>query len=242
MIKVDVEPARDNFQGSTQHGVTSQNWNSGGGCVALRLSRASELKVIKLIGPGGSGGSADKNFVVIDPSSMRPGSPGGTKASASQQVLPDPETMTDYAQSLGQSFSFRVTGGTDGSIWGTDVYTHDSSLATAAVHAGALRAGETGVVKVTMLPALPRYHGSSNNGVTSQPWENDGSYVSYKVERADGLRTRVPQVRDEGAVPSDVLSKYQREIQNLGGAVPLATPSRSPSNIYDPIPSRPRLR
>lgn len=150
IVKVQVEPALDNYPGSTQHGVTSQSWNSGGGYVALRLSRASE-KVIKFTGRDGSGGSAVKYFV--NPSSVRPGSPGGPKASASQRVLPDPGTMADYAQSLGQSFSFRVTGSTEGSIWGTNVYTNDSALATAAVHAGALRAGESGIVKVTMLPA-----------------------------------------------------------------------------------------
>jgi hypothetical protein len=35
------------------------------------------------------------------------------------------------------------------------------------VHAGALRAKEKGVVKVTILPGADRYQGSTRNGVTS---------------------------------------------------------------------------
>ena len=203
IIEIDVEPALDTYPGSSQHGVTSQTWNSGGGYVALRLSRVNLRGVIPL--------------------EVWPNRPGGAKPSASRRVLPDPETMTDYVQSLGQSFMFRVTGSTGGSIWGTDVYTNDSALATAAVHAGVLRAGETGIVKVTMLPALPQYHGSTNNGITSQPWENDGSYVSYKVERADGLRTRGRVLRGDVEGRSSGLTEY--EVDGSGAA-----PSTAPRN------------
>ncbi len=161
------------------------------------------------------------NLRGVIPSEVWPNSSGGPKASASQQVLPDPGTLTDYAQSLGQSFYFRITGSSEGSIWGTDVYTNDSALATAAVHAGALRAGETGIVKVTMLPALPEYHGSASNGVTSQPWENEGSYVSYKVERADGLRTRGRVRLGEVEGRSSGLTEYDVD---GGGAAPSTAP------------------
>jgi hypothetical protein len=115
---------------------------------------------------------------------------GGPRATVRKRILPDPGSMSNYAQALGQTFYFRVVGSTSGNIWGTDVYTHDSTLAAAAVHAGVLRAGETGVVKVTMMPALANYHGSVNNGVTSGSWTNDGSYVSYKVEKAGAMPPR----------------------------------------------------
>ena len=64
----------------------------------------------------------------------------------SKNSLPDPGNLSGYQGSVGKKYSFRVTGGSAGvfrgSIYGTDVYTLDSSLAFAAVHAGVLKAGQ----------------------------------------------------------------------------------------------------
>src|SRR5262245_7666380 len=69
---------------------------------------------------------------------------------AGQGVRPAPYSVADLGeQSLGAQMLFRLTGDLDGAVWGSDVYTHDSCLATAAVHAGALGPGEQGVVRVT---------------------------------------------------------------------------------------------
>jgi hypothetical protein len=81
-----------------------------------------------------------------------------------------PENLVALANQVGKTFHFRITGTTDGVVWGTDVYTSDSSLATAAVHAGAIKVGQTGVVRVTIVVPPPMYDGSTRNGVTSQPW------------------------------------------------------------------------
>ncbi len=102
-----------------------------------------------------------------------------------ENVSPDPGVLQNYMAYMGRVFHFRVTGRVDGgSLWGTDVYTADSTLATVAVHAGVLKAGQTAVVKVTILPGQAAYQGSTRNGVTSSSY---GFYSgSYKVERADG--------------------------------------------------------
>jgi len=78
---------------------------------------------------------------------------------------------------------FRVTGRTSGSsVWGTDLYTLDSRLAVAAVHAGAATAGDEAVVKVTFAPGQSNYAGTTRSGVTTSSW---GSYrMSYTVEAA----------------------------------------------------------
>jgi archaellum component FlaC len=86
---------------------------------------------------------------------------------------PDPGSLVGLHTQVGKSFCFDVTGQTDGAIWGSDVYTSDSSLATAAVHAGKVRPGERKVVRVTIVPALSSFQGSTRNGVTS------GSYGPY---------------------------------------------------------------
>ncbi len=96
-------------------------------------------------------------------------------------VLFAPKNLRGYEGRMGETFTFYIKGASSGSIWGTGSYTHDSSLAAAAVHAGALRAGEWGVVDVTVLPGQSSYKGSSANGVTSGSY---GSYsASYQVSR-----------------------------------------------------------
>jgi LCCL domain len=77
---------------------------------------------------------------------------------------------------------FRVTGANSGSLYGTGVYTSDSSLATAAVHAGVLKLGHTGIVKVTTIPSHPQYLASTQNGITSSSWS---SYPGFRVEALD---------------------------------------------------------
>jgi hypothetical protein len=98
-------------------------------------------------------------------------------------IMPDPGTLLDH-QEVGKTYRFRLTGAEEGPVWGTDVYTSDSHLATAAVHAGALAVGEEGVVRVSVvdMSRLP-VHGSERNGVLSMDW---GPYpVGFRVERAD---------------------------------------------------------
>lgn len=94
---------------------------------------------------------------------------------------PDPGNLTGYRDRVGQTFLFQVTGTTSGTVWGTDIYTDDSALAVAAVHAGILRPGQSGAVRVTIVPGQGSYTGTSRNGVTTS---NYGAWHgSYRVER-----------------------------------------------------------
>lgn len=71
---------------------------------------------------------------------------------------------------IGRTFAFQVTGSTNGGIWGSTVYTYDSDLGTAAVHAGLAKNGETVVVMVTIREGLSEYLASERNGVSSRSW------------------------------------------------------------------------
>ncbi len=51
-------------------------------------------------------------------------------------------------------------------VWGTDTYTDDSSLCTAAVHAGAITLAG-GSIRVEAVDGLEAYEGSLRNGVES---------------------------------------------------------------------------
>jgi hypothetical protein len=99
-------------------------------------------------------------------------------------ALPDPGNLTSLVGQVGKVFTFRVTGGGQGGagiifggpggiamgggfVWGTDTYTLDSTLALAAVHAGAIKAGQTGVVRVKIQGPQAAFTGSTRNGITS---------------------------------------------------------------------------
>jgi LCCL domain len=100
---------------------------------------------------------------------------------ASRDVMPDPGNLKALEGQAGRTFSFRVTGAVNGSLWGTDLYTTDSTLAMAAVHAGVVQPGQTRVVKATILGPQQAFQGSTRNGVASSGY---GAYPgSYRVHR-----------------------------------------------------------
>jgi hypothetical protein len=72
-----------------------------------------------------------------------------------------------------------------GTVWGTDVYTDDSPICRAAVHAGVI-GPRGGVIDVYESRGLSSYDASTRNGVDSSSW---GSYP------------RSFQFRDRGAPP-----------------------------------------
>lgn len=98
-------------------------------------------------------------------------------------IQPDPGNLTQFQQ-IGESFLFRVTGNSDFPVWGSEIYTADSFLAAAAVHAGALEAGEEAVVRVSIVSmADVPVKGSLSNSVMSRDW---GPYpIGYRVTRED---------------------------------------------------------
>ena len=95
------------------------------------------------------------------------------------EVLPDPGTLVQYKDQVGKTFRFRVSapppGGQGGGVWGSDIYTFDSNLAMAAVHAGVLAQGQTKAIGVTMVGPQNAFAGSTRNGLTSGAW---GAYPS----------------------------------------------------------------
>lgn len=63
-------------------------------------------------------------------------------------------------------------------IWGTDIYTDDSSVCTAAVHAGRISLLSGGTVMIAILPGRTSYTGTTRNGITSRSYGTwGGSYA-----------------------------------------------------------------
>jgi hypothetical protein len=86
-----------------------------------------------------------------------------------------PANLIDLAQPVGATYYFRVAGAIEGPLWGTDVYTGDSALAAAAVHAGLVKPGESAVVRVESIAPPPQFAGCVRNGVTSHDFGRYGS-------------------------------------------------------------------
>ena len=92
-----------------------------------------------------------------------------------------PVNMVGLCDTVGATYYFRITGQASGSVWGTDVYTGDSALAAAAVHAGLVKPGEMAVIKVSVEPPLAKYQGSVRSGVTSHDFGHYGT--AYRLSR-----------------------------------------------------------
>ena len=92
-----------------------------------------------------------------------------------------PRSLRGIATTPGEVLVYQVTGSTGGSVWGTDIYTDDSSFAAAAVHAGLLQPDETGTIMVTILAGRESYRGSARNGVASKDFPSWAR--SYALQR-----------------------------------------------------------
>ena len=68
--------------------------------------------------------------------------------------------------------------GTPVAVWGSDIYTTDSSVCTAAVHAGKITLADGGEVTIEMRPGRSMYGGTTRNGITTSTYgQYPNSYV-----------------------------------------------------------------
>lgn len=74
---------------------------------------------------------------------------------------------------------FLPADGYESSIWGTEIYTHDSSIGTAAVHMGVIKLDKGGNVTIEIVAGQAEYLSSEQNGITSSSW---GEYdLSFSI-------------------------------------------------------------
>jgi len=152
-VLVMILPGRDSYGGSRQNGVSSQDYAEWGG--SYRIVGVSDVRSGRI--------------------STTPSAPSVATTSGL------PLSLSEFREHVFESFTASVVGSNDGAIWGSDIYTDDSPVAVAAVHAGLLKPGERGMLKITLLPGLSRYTAAERNGVSSSEygrWEG-----SYRIER-----------------------------------------------------------
>ena len=107
-------------------------------------------------------------------------------------------TAAQYEGLVGKQLEFGCPpAGQPGGAYGTGLYTDDTNVCTAAVHAGKLTAAQGGQVIITMQPGQPSYKGSVANGVTSSDYGQWGG--SYEVNEVKAFRgTSEPQTGGYG--------------------------------------------
>jgi hypothetical protein len=102
--------------------------------------------------------------------------------------------MQQFNQSdIGKIYRMTITGAIGGAIWGTDIYTSDTHIPTAAVHAGVITVGQTKEVYIKVVQGLSEYVGTTRNGVTTSGyggWDLSYQFVSaptsYKATISPG--------------------------------------------------------
>lgn len=147
---------------------------------------------VTILGPGNGFQGVQRNVVTSSSWSSWDGSFRVESAGDTGPLtcLPDPGTLMSVTAAVGATLRFQVTGSTEGYVWGSDVYTTDSQIAAAAVHAGVLRPGETGRIVLTIMPGRASYVSSTRHGVTTHGWGNFAR--SFRVSRDESASLELP--------------------------------------------------
>lgn len=118
-----------------------------------------------------------------------------TALSQQPAIQGDWNTQADqYRGRNGEQFTFYFPpGGTVSSrVWGTNLYTDDCSIASAAVHAGIINASSGGTVTIEIKPGANSYVGTTRNGVTSKDYGNfAGSFIFISGHANTGDHTAI---------------------------------------------------
>ena len=86
-----------------------------------------------------------------------------------------------FKEDVGQIYKFQCPeNGSPSAVWGSDIYTADSSICTAGVHAGIITLDHGGTVTIEFRPGRSIYGSTLRNGITSNTY---GEYPHSFVVR-----------------------------------------------------------
>jgi len=124
---------------------------------------------------------------------------GGNAATSSPATAPASSTGTGTQNSWetkavslngseGQTLTFTCSpGGEPHTVWGSDIYTADSSICTAAVHSGVITFQQGGTVTIELRPGRPIYGASERNGVTTNTYGSWQQSFVFKTPNTDAV-------------------------------------------------------
>lgn len=158
-VLVEILGPQDFYAASVRNGVSTSTWNHWD--LSFRVRSLA-------------GANVDHDGEVGDlPVKQPPPARGNTLTCAT--------TAANLAGGAGSQHDYLCPPGClTGSVWGTTIYTDDSAICVAAVHAG-VASVMGGPIVLTILPGLPSYQASLAHGVTTGTW---GAWQrSYRVDR-----------------------------------------------------------
>lgn len=154
IVRIVILPGQETYASATQNGVVSSDYGTWGGSYQfVRVNAATVPNATVAVG--------------VD------------TLSANQTIYKNPGSVGSYRDLIGKQILFEVKANTTGTVWGTDVYTDDSDLGAAALHAGLLKDNETGILAIEILPARETYMGSMRNGVTTSDYGSWGGSFKF---------------------------------------------------------------
>ena len=84
----------------------------------------------------------------------------------------------DKRGKVGEEYGYKITGSTEGTVWGDGIYSDDSNIAKAAVLEGKCKIGENRIVCIKIIESKSSYGSCTKNGISSSSWGHwDGSYI-----------------------------------------------------------------
>lgn len=154
VVAIVVSVGRESYKGSYQNRIQSQDYGSWPGSFFFSMDTSA---------PGGAGSP-----------------PSEDRRDAVEITWQAPANKFEAA--VGTRLVLRCPSGGDVRfrVWGTDIYTDDSAICVAAVHAGLIKVSG-GVVTIVIRPGQTRYLGSRRNNVATEDY---GSWTrSFSFER-----------------------------------------------------------
>ncbi|MEL6178347.1 MAG: LCCL domain-containing protein, partial [Myxococcota bacterium] len=92
----------------------------------------------------------------------------GQQTSTTTRPLTCDTSIDDLGLAIGTTETGQCPSSCDAStVWGTDIYTHDSSICLAAIHAGVIQRSSGGTAFYEVIGGQSSYVGSTRNGVTT---------------------------------------------------------------------------
>jgi hypothetical protein len=153
---------------------------SVGALLAVLLYNSYRNDRVRVDVPGNAAGSpSPKRSATPRPSPSPANTEAATPAAAKTDNDSSDETdeitpiawttaASGFKNDVGQIYRFECpAGGTSSAVWGSDIYTADSSICTAAVHAGKIGFEDGGIVTIEYRPGRQIYGSTARNGVTS---------------------------------------------------------------------------
>jgi len=167
MVSITILGGQPGYVATTRNGVTTSTYGAWQGSFTIVGGAAPGLVATPAASgatPGGAGGGSVANAIPIEWSTQ------------GRSIVRGSESQLVFCRPMGRSRS----------VWGTDVYTSDSSICTAAVHAGVITMMLGGPVQVTAAPGRGGYPASRQNGVRSQTWGAWGASFTVAAPTGGG--------------------------------------------------------